>query len=100
MLKPDLCIGCQLLKEKFPDFSGCPMEKNPTATLDEAEALRHQTPHSQWITPRELARRYNYTPKHVLRLARAFEAAMIDVEGRTYILFCSFARVVPRNPRR
>jgi|GEM_PF-7058014 len=66
---------------------------NPRPTL---ETLMETTPFSQWRTPAQIAAEFNYSAKHVIRLVKdpRNEIAAIAVDGRWFILQCSFASYI------
>ncbi len=77
------CTFCENFSQKR-----CPAQQFPT----DITHLWGNTPFSQWQTPTQVAEKYGYTTKHILRLIRAYpeRIAVRNEDGRYYILTCSF----------
>jgi hypothetical protein len=69
--------------------------------LDEAK-LQHileQTPMERWETPKDIGKRFGYSPKHVIRLATQPEnlIAKVNIFGRWLVSRCSFHGYLERS---
>lgn len=66
------------------------------------QKLSNLTPRSVWYTPQQIGEMFGYTAKQILRLARdpASHVVYLDVEGRIFILICTFTRFMQNRQRK
>lgn len=81
------CEFCSALSRKK-----CPAKRKSALTHKDINSLCKTTPFGAWQTPAQIAETFNYTTKHVVRLAYAHDKqiASVQEDGRHYILRCSF----------
>jgi hypothetical protein len=87
---------CRLCKQRFGEqLAACPVLQSTPSNL---EYLRAETPFSEWLSPQALGERYNYSAKHVLRLAQMMpeEIVAVNIQGRWFIFRCSFEQSLNR----
>ncbi|HLA43487.1 MAG TPA: hypothetical protein VJZ27_08640 [Aggregatilineales bacterium] len=87
------CLICQMLARERGDSFVCMAWEFPELDEDALEKLMHQTPFARWEPPAEIGDTYNYSPKHVIRLVSESknQIAAFNIQGRWFILTCSFA---------
>lgn len=80
-MKPEPCRLCKLLERDCPAIQ----EIAP-------DDFQQITPFSQWETASEIAERYNYHPRHIIRIIGkpANQIVSVNRYGRWFILRCSF----------
>ncbi|MFP4322870.1 MAG: hypothetical protein ACLFTK_10490 [Anaerolineales bacterium] len=93
------CDHCRQLVESGAQTFACSAYGRHAADPPDTAWLRRHTPAAQWQTPAEIAREYSYSEKHVIRLATDAETpiACININGRWFILSCSFAHYVDHH---
>jgi hypothetical protein len=80
------CLFCQRLSQ------ACPASYP-------SDDLRDVTPFSQWQTPQQLADDFGYNTQYILRLIRHPDVVSMQVDGRWYVLRCSFEQAYDRSTR-
>lgn len=95
-MKPfELCEYCRLLFAPADAPATCPLVNGQVDDPAEVERLSTLIPFTRWHTPKQLGQAFGYSKKHALRLAKEKGVAAIEIEGRWYVLWCSFAQLVP-----
>ena len=93
----EMCERCKLLSTPVNGTNTCPFLAVTGFEFSDVEQLRDIIPISRWYTPKQLGEDYGYSAKHALRLVREKGVTAIEVEGRWFVLYCSFTRLIPRK---
>ena len=93
------CWNCLKLAKLSGQELACPFAlKKPITEADYGDLICH-TPFVQWRTPAQIGQEFGYSPKHVIRLATTHKTkiAAYLVDGRWFVLACSFALYLDEN---
>jgi hypothetical protein len=78
------------------DFCKEQGQQCPAETETDIERIQQLTPASMWYTPEEIGDHFGYGRRHASRLKDKDGVLSAEIEGRYFILYCTFKRFMER----
>lgn len=97
----ELCELCLLRNALNAEEAVCLAQRDTLFTHEELQYLMQYMPFARWQTPKALGEAHGYSSKQIIRLVSRRENRIVStlVDGRWFILDCSFANFLRRHHR-